>query len=124
MDQKDSRVIQCGIIREIQINIQCLITQEMLLSMCNGIARSALMRNRPNVVIITTHDSGKHFGCYGAGGVSTPNIDAVASRGIRFDRMFSPSSMCTPSRGALLTGQWPEAELSGEHRPGSCSSTD
>ena len=66
------------------------------------------MSSRPNIVIVTTHDSGKHFGCYGAGGVNTPNIDAFAAGGVRFDGMFSPSSMCTPSRGSLLTGQWPE----------------
>lgn len=63
---------------------------------------------KPNIVIITTHDSGCHFGCYGAGGVRTPCIDALAADGVRFDRMFAPASMCTPSRGSLLTGTWPD----------------
>jgi N-sulfoglucosamine sulfohydrolase len=66
------------------------------------------MSKPPNIIIITTHDSGCHFGCYGAEGVKTPNIDSLASSGVMFSNMFSPSSICTPSRGALLTGQWPE----------------
>ena len=66
------------------------------------------MEIHPNIVIVTTHDSGKHFGCYGAGGVKTPNIDAVAAGGVQFGGMFSVSSMCSPSRGSFLTGQWPE----------------
>ncbi len=63
--------------------------------------------SKPNVLIITTHDSGRHFGCYGIPTVHTPAIDAFAADGICFDRMFAASPICSPSRGALLTGRYP-----------------
>lgn len=66
------------------------------------------MPKRPNVLVITTHDSGRHFGCYGIPTVRTPNIDALARDGVKFTRMFATSSICSPSRGSLLTGQYPQ----------------
>ncbi|MFP4029116.1 MAG: sulfatase [Candidatus Brocadiia bacterium] len=66
------------------------------------------MVDRPNVLIINTHDSGRHFGCYGVPTVHTPAIDALADDGVKFTRMFSTSSICSPSRGSLLTGQYPQ----------------
>ena len=63
--------------------------------------------DRPNIVIITCHDAGCHFGCYGVPTVDTPNIDQLAAEGIRFTRMYATASMCSPSRGSLLTGQYP-----------------
>lgn len=66
------------------------------------------MPKRPNIVVITTHDTGKHFGCYGIPSVRTPAIDALADDGCKFNQMFATSSICSPSRGSLLTGQWPQ----------------
>lgn len=65
------------------------------------------MAKPPNIVVLTSHDSGRHFGCYGAG-VETPNIDALAADGVRCTAMFAVAPICTPSRGALLTGQCPQ----------------
>ena len=61
----------------------------------------------PNILIITTHDSGQHFGCYGVPTVQTPAIDRLASEGVCFDNMFAASPICSPSRGTLLSGQYP-----------------
>lgn len=66
------------------------------------------MQRRPNVVVITTHDSGCHFDCYGVPTVCSPNIDALAADGVRFTRMFASSSICSPSRASLMSGQWPQ----------------
>lgn len=66
------------------------------------------MPRRPNIVVITTHDSGCHFGCYGVPTVRTPNIDALAADGVRLTQMFATSSICSPSRASLLSGQWPQ----------------
>lgn len=64
---------------------------------------------KPNVIIITTHDSGRHFGCYGVSTVHTPAIDALAADGYLFTGMFTSSPVCSPSRGALLTGRYPQS---------------
>jgi len=63
---------------------------------------------RPNILVISTHDSGRHFGCYGVPTVQTPAIDALAGDGVKLTRMFAASSICSPSRGSLLTGQYPQ----------------
>jgi arylsulfatase A-like enzyme len=61
----------------------------------------------PNVVLIYADDLGYgDVGCYGATRVRTPNIDRLAREGLRFTDGHCPSSTCTPSRYALLTGQY------------------
>ena len=66
------------------------------------------MINPPNVVVIVSHDTGRHFGCYGVPTVQTPAIDAFAADGCRFTRMYGTSPICSPSRGSLMTGRWPQ----------------
>jgi arylsulfatase A-like enzyme len=62
---------------------------------------------KPNVVIIYADDLGYgDVGCYGATKVKTPNIDKLASDGLRFTNAHSPSATCTPSRYAMLTGEY------------------
>lgn len=65
------------------------------------------MPQRPNILVITTHDSGCHFGCYGVQTVRTPHIDALAADGVRFTRMYATAPICSPSRASLMTGQYP-----------------
>ena len=62
----------------------------------------------PNVVLIFADDLGYgDVGCYGATKLQTPNIDRIAAEGRRFTDAHSASAVCTPSRYALLTGQYP-----------------
>ena len=62
----------------------------------------------PNVVLIFADDLGYgDVGCYGATKVQTPNIDRLAAEGRRFTDAHSASAVCTPSRYALLTGEYP-----------------
>ena len=63
----------------------------------------------PNVLVIVTHDSGRHFGCYGIETVETPNIDLLAEQGIRYTNVWAACPMCSPSRGAMMTGRYPQA---------------
>jgi arylsulfatase A len=64
--------------------------------------------NKPNIIIIYTDDLGYgDLGCYGATKISTPNIDKLAKEGLRFTNGHSTSATCTPSRYALMTGQYP-----------------
>ncbi|MFV0606036.1 MAG: sulfatase family protein [Niabella sp.] len=65
-------------------------------------------QQKPNVIIIYADDLG--FGdisCNGAIGINTPNIDALANKGIRFTNAHTTSSTCTPSRYSLMTGEYP-----------------
>ena len=62
----------------------------------------------PNVILIFADDLGYgDLGCYGATKVQTPNIDRLAKEGRKFTDAHSASSVCTPSRYALLTGEYP-----------------
>ncbi|MFH1717689.1 MAG: sulfatase-like hydrolase/transferase [Planctomycetota bacterium] len=62
---------------------------------------------RPNIVLIYADDLGYgDVSCYGATKIKTPNIDKLASAGLRFTNAHSPSATCTPSRYAMLSGQY------------------
>lgn len=72
---------------------------------CCGVVAAA---ERPNVVLILADDLGYgDVGCYGATRVQTPNIDRLGREGRRFTDAHSASAVCTPSRYALLTGEYP-----------------
>ena len=64
-------------------------------------------QSRPNVVLIYADDLGYgDVSAYGAGKLATPNIDRVAREGLRFTDAHSPAATCTPSRYAMLTGEY------------------
>jgi len=65
--------------------------------------------DRPNVVLITTHDLGQHLGCYGVETVRTPNIDRLADSGVQFENAYATTPVCSPARGSLLTGRYPQS---------------
>jgi len=65
--------------------------------------------DRPNVLVIMTDDQGTlDLGVYGAKDLHTPNLDALANRGVRFDQFYVGSAVCSPSRASLLTGKSPQ----------------
>jgi iduronate 2-sulfatase len=66
-----------------------------------GGARAA---ERPNVLLICVDDLKPMLGCYGDATVKSPHIDALAERGIQFNRAYCNQAVCAPSRHALLTG--------------------
>lgn len=62
----------------------------------------------PNVIIILADDMGYgDLGSYGVKLIKTPNLDKMAAEGVRMTDFRVPSALCTPSRGALLTGLYP-----------------
>lgn len=64
--------------------------------------------SKPNVVIIYTDDQGSlDVNCYGSEDLHTPSLDELASRGVRFTQMYSPSAICSASRAGLMTGRFP-----------------
>ena len=69
--------------------------------------------NIPNIIMITCHDLGDYLGCYDTP-VSTPNLNALAKQGVVFENHFSTGTVCSPSRGSIMTGCYPHThELMG-----------
>lgn len=65
------------------------------------------MTTARDVVVMTTHDIGRHLRCYGRTSVVSPNLDALAAQGARFAQAFATSPQCSPSRASLASGRYP-----------------
>ena len=66
-------------------------------------------RTRPNILLILTDDLGwNDLSIYGAKDLRTPHIDALCRAGMRFDRFYSNSPVCAPTRASLMTGRYPD----------------
>jgi len=83
----------------------------LALSLCPGAwgrANAQESARRPNVVLILIDDMGwKDFGVAGSTYYDTPHIDRLSREGLRFTKGYSAAPVCSPSRGALLTGRYP-----------------
>lgn len=68
----------------------------------------SLAQPKPNVLLICVDDLKPTIGCYGDAFAKTPNIDALAKRGVRFESAYCNQAICSPSRNALMTGLRPQ----------------
>jgi len=79
----------------------------LVLFLCWGFIGAA--EEHPNVVIILVDDLGwGDLSCYGGPNIQTPHIDTLARDGMRFTQFRANSSVCSPSRAALLSGMYPD----------------
>jgi arylsulfatase A-like enzyme len=60
--------------------------------------------NRPNIVWIFVEDMNGWYGCYGDDTVPTPNLDALAASGVKFNRAYMPAGVCSATRSAIALG--------------------
>jgi arylsulfatase A-like enzyme len=65
--------------------------------------------HRDNVLIVHWHDLGRYLGAYGHADVSSPRLDQLAAEGILFTRAHATAPLCSPSRGSLFTGRYPQS---------------
>ncbi len=75
---------------------------------------SAAETHRPNILWITSEDHGPHMGCYGDTYATTPNVDALAAKGLRYTHCWSNAPVCAPARTTLIAGLYPPS-TGGEH---------
>ena len=69
----------------------------------------AKAQQRPNILLILADDLGYgDLSCQGATDLKTPNIDRIFNEGIRFNNCYANSTVCSPSRAALMTGCYPD----------------
>src|SRR5215204_2393031 len=65
-------------------------------------------KNQPNIIYIMTDDMGyADLSCYGRKDYSTPNLDKLASQGMKFTNAYSAAPVCTATRAAFMTGRYP-----------------
>jgi len=64
--------------------------------------------SRPSILFILADDLGAHdVGCFGSSYHETPNIDRLATRGVKFTQAYAASPLCSPTRSSILVGQYP-----------------
>ncbi|MFB1296192.1 sulfatase [Mycobacterium sp. pW049] len=64
---------------------------------------------RDNVLLVHWHDLGRHLGAYGHADVDSPRMDRLAAEGILFTAAHATAPLCSPSRGSLFTGRYPQS---------------
>jgi N-sulfoglucosamine sulfohydrolase len=83
-------------------------TKTILLGIFTAICLSAYkpkpIATTPNILWITCEDMSPHLGCFGETVAKTPNLDKLATEGVRYTNVFSTAGVCAPSRSALITG--------------------
>jgi N-sulfoglucosamine sulfohydrolase len=70
-------------------------------------ANTRMAGQRPNILLIVSEDNGPELGCYGDPQARTPNLDALAAAGTRFEKAFTTYALCSPSRASIYTGLYP-----------------
>ncbi len=104
------------------MNIKNRITRSLLVIGALGIVTVSFVltrcapeqRQRPNIIFIMTDDHAyQAISAYGSNRNRTPNIDRLATEGIRFDRCYVTNSICAPSRAVILTGK--HSHMNGVH---------
>ncbi len=78
-----------------------------LLLIALSLALALNAADRPNILWITSEDNGPHRGCYGDEYSVSPNLDALAARGMRYTRASSNASVSAPARTTVISGIYP-----------------
>ena len=79
----------------------------VVVSICSG-AAALQAAEKPNIIMIMSDDQGwGDVGFNGNSALKTPHLDKMATEGVKFDRFYATSPLCSPTRGSCLTGRYP-----------------
>lgn len=78
------------------------------------VGHTASAADRPNILWLTSEDHGPHMGCYGDSYATTPNVDALAARGMLFKHCWSNAPVCAAARTTIIAGMY-SPSTGGEH---------
>ncbi|MEN8846677.1 MAG: sulfatase-like hydrolase/transferase [Akkermansiaceae bacterium] len=80
----------------------------ILLSLAlTGFTTSSILANdRPNILWLSAEDINDHFGCYGDPHAVTPNLDQLATEGVRYTNAYTAAGVCAPCRSTIITGMY------------------
>jgi len=97
----------------LRISLNAIIIFSLVfISGCSGDEKGSAGKanDRPNIILIVSDDHGRgDLGCYGNTNIATPNLDYLASQGLRFDNAYCTTSSCSASRSVILTGLYNHA---------------
>jgi len=94
---------------EINITMLILLRPAILVAVCLLVTDRLVAESQPNVLTVFIDDMGwSDLSCYGGERATTDHIDSLASEGLRFTNFYVNSPICSPSRTALATGQYPQ----------------
>jgi len=79
-----------------------------------AIVASSFAADRPNILWLTSEDHGPHMGCYGDTYADTPNVDALAAKGMLLKRAWSCAPVCAAARTTIIAGMY-SPSTGGEH---------
>jgi len=93
-----------------------LILSLLSLFTCKEADNNQLDQRQPNIVWLMAEDMSNDLACYGMAGIQTPNLDKLASDGIRYANCFSTNPICSPNRSAMLVGAHQNMTMTQHHR--------
>jgi len=100
-------IINRSLLIDLRMKIRTLFCLAVLL--VSIIQAGAAENHRPNILLIVSDDQGyPDLGCIGLKDIKTPNLDRLAKEGVRLTNFYVTWPACTPSRGSLLTGRFPQ----------------
>ncbi len=83
--------------------------KNLLVFLFVGLLHASALATRPNFILVFIDDMGwGDFSCFGNKAAKTPEVDRMAKEGIRFEQFYVNSPICSPSRTAISTGQYPQ----------------
>ena len=74
-----------------------------------GLKQAQAAKKLPNILWITSEDNGPHLGCYGDAYATTPNLDRLSKKGLRYTKAISTAPVCAPARTTIISGIYPPA---------------